>query len=95
MVIMCQMCVTDGLMTEAELSQALAAGDKSIIPMMDLDPEDFAQELNKLMLESIARGISPDQAVAAGIDTAKAYVKARGYGPEVEATFLAQLDALS
>lgn len=91
---MCRHCVDENLMTEAELSQALAAGDKSIIPMADLDPEDFAQTLTRLMLEDIARGVSPDQAVAAGITAAKEYVKARGYGAEVEATFLAQLDAL-
>jgi hypothetical protein len=91
---MCQHCVDENLMTAAELTERLAAGDKSIVSMGDLGPEDFAQELTKLMLTDIARGISPDQAVAAGIMAAKEYVKARGYGAEVEATFLAQLDAL-
>lgn len=37
---MCSGCVKDGRMTQAELDEAMAAGDKSVIPLFEMNLND-------------------------------------------------------
>lgn len=53
---MCQECVKEGRMTQAELDEKLAAGDKNAIPMMELPLMDFLLAISDMVSESIGAG---------------------------------------
>lgn len=57
---MCQRCVTEGILTQAQLDERILAGDRSVLSYADRSavesPEDLLQELLSLM--------TPEQVIA-------------------------------
>jgi len=56
---MCKFCVEDGIMTQDELDSALAAGDRSVVPLLELSEEEFEQEITTLARQRIQAGDDP------------------------------------
>ncbi len=56
---MCQECVKDGRMTQVELDEAVAAGDRSVIPIEDLEPVEFLMAVSDMAAKAVREGMTP------------------------------------
>ena len=74
---MCQGCVDQGRMTAEELATATAAGDITVIPLMNLSPKDFSKSLAAVTVSAMLSGMEPGAAVAAAVLVAKEYARTR------------------
>lgn len=71
---MCQVCVSEGRITQEELDARKAAGDMTYAPMFDLSREDFSNALTEIVLEAIMGGMDPEEAVNRAEALAHEYV---------------------
>jgi len=53
---MCQMCVSEGRMTQEEMDQAILAGDMSVLPMFDLPREKAIEMIAEMCMGLMGRG---------------------------------------
>jgi hypothetical protein len=74
---MCQECVKDGRMTQAELDQRIAAGDRNVIPIDELTLQEFMVTLSELTTEAIGRGMPKDEAFKYAAAEMDKYLAAR------------------
>ena len=74
---MCKFCVDDGLMTQAELDARLKDGDRTVVPMMELPPEEFREANVQMVQEAIEAGEDPLAAVLVGVLVAEEYDQIR------------------
>jgi hypothetical protein len=74
---MCQICVDEGLMTQAELDARRTAGDQTVIPMIELPPEEFRAANVRMVQEAIEAGEDPLAAVLVGVLVAEEYDQIR------------------
>jgi hypothetical protein len=54
---MCQECVADGHMTQAELDARIAAGDRNVIPIHELPLQEFLDALSEMGAKAMVRGM--------------------------------------
>lgn len=78
---MCMHCVDIGKMTLAEYDKAILAGDTTVMPLMDLEPEAVENLVVGLMGESIRKGMDIERALDIGIGTIAAYYEVTGRRP--------------
>jgi hypothetical protein len=91
---MCQGCVDEGRMTAEELAAATAAGDTSVLPLEQLEPAAFSQELALVMLSAMLSGMAPERAVAVAVTVAQEYVRIRDLPPDTLEEILEALAAV-
>jgi hypothetical protein len=71
---MCQECVTDGRMTQAELDRRIAAGDRSVIPIDELTLPEFVDYAAEAAATAILNGMPRDEAHARLSDEMESYL---------------------
>lgn len=59
---MCQVCVSEGRLTQEELDARKAAGDMTYAPMFDLSRDDFMSALMEIVIAAIMEGMDPEEA---------------------------------
>ncbi len=78
---MCQFCVDKGIITQSELDNRILSGDTSVMPLMDLSPEQAEDTVIELMREDLARGVPRERVIDLGARTLAAYFEATGRRP--------------
>jgi hypothetical protein len=81
-------------MTAEQLATELAAGNKRVVALQDLEPTEFARQLTALTVEAMVDGMDPAAAVAAALLVAKAYVAMRPISEEQRLQLLKELERL-
>jgi hypothetical protein len=91
---MCQQCVKDGYLTQAELEQGLAAGDRTLIPIYELPAAEFMSALTDMVAAAIQSGTDPKAALQKALDLTDAYreIRRQAGNPLTEEEALALLN---
>jgi len=70
---MCLECVENGRMTAEEYAERRAAGDKTMVPMLELEPGDFRDSLAHFVALLVENGTPREEAVQVGQDVGRVY----------------------
>jgi hypothetical protein len=74
---MCQMCVDDGHLTAAELVQRMAQGDRSVIAMQALEPDEFLGTVAEVAVGAVTDGMDATKALEMALRCIRDYLRAR------------------
>jgi hypothetical protein len=74
---MCQECVTEGRMTQAELDEAIKSGDTTVTPMLELPPKAYLVAVTEVLAEALAGGLPLGEGLKLADSFLEAYVIAR------------------
>jgi hypothetical protein len=74
---MCQKCVEEGFLTQAELDRALAKGDRTVRPIDELSLPDFIEAAADKMATALQAGADVEATILAGMDLLDLYQEMR------------------
>lgn len=74
---MCKTCVDEGRITQAELDQRLAAGDRKLMPIEELGLLEFMDSISEMGGRAIAEGAGWDAVYAVAEEQLDIYMNRR------------------